>query len=98
VKRLLAVGLGAFGVRALLRRRRASGSVQADELREKLAARRSDAEPAPAPPPAPPAAQEPEPEPEREPEREPEPDGVEARRAEVHARARRRIDELSGDS
>jgi hypothetical protein len=93
VERLLALGLGAFGVRALLRRRRASGSVQADELREKLAARRSDAEPAPAPPPAPPAAQGPEP----EPERVPEPDGVEARRAEVHARARRRIDELSGD-
>jgi hypothetical protein len=93
VKRLLAVGLGAFGVRALLRRRRANGSVQADELREKLAARRSDAEPAPAAPVAPPAAQEPEP----EPEREPEPDGVEARRADVHARARRRIDELSGD-
>jgi hypothetical protein len=91
VKRLLAVGLGTFGVRALLRRRRASESVQADELREKLAARRSGAEPAPAPP----TASEPEREP--EPEREREPDGVEARRAEVHARARRRIDELSGD-
>ena len=100
MKRLIALGLGAFGLRALLRRRR-SRSTQADELREKLAATRAAEpatpvvaveEPAPEPEPAPAAstqAADPEPAP------PPEPDSVDERRAEVHARARQKIDELS---
>ncbi len=89
MKRLLAFVVGAFGVRAILRRRR-SGSPPVDVLREKLAAHRAQspaAEPDIAPEPA---------EPEPEPEPEPEAEGVDARRADVHARARRQIDELSG--
>jgi hypothetical protein len=85
VKRLLAVVVGAFGLRALLRRRRPE-TMPADELREKLAAQRS-AEPeatAPVQPPAP----EPEPEP-AAPQ-----DDVDTRRADVHAQARQKIDEL----
>ena len=85
MKRLLAFVVGAFGVRAILRRRR-SGSPPVDVLREKLAAHRAQspaAEPDIAPEPA-------------EPEPEPEAEGVDARRADVHARARRQIDELSG--
>ena len=89
MKRLLAFVVGAFGVRAILRRRR-GGSPPADALREKLAAHRtqapvSEAEAAPEP-----AADELEPEPDAE------ADSVEARRADVHARARQQIDELSG--
>ena len=89
MKRLLAFVVGAFGVRAILRRRRGD-SPPADALREKLAAHRAQApaaEPDVAPEPA-----------EAEPESEHEPgaDGVDVRRADVHARARRQIDELSG--
>jgi hypothetical protein len=79
VKRLVALAVGAFGVRALLRRR-AQGAEPADELRARLAANRT---------------------PEGQPE-EPEAtapdeplDGIDARRADVHARARQTIDELS---
>jgi hypothetical protein len=98
VKRLIALAVGVFGLRAYLRRRRRA-SEPADELREKLAAQRATADQAPpatveeaaavadpptvtdeAPPPTP-----------------AEPAGdVDARRAEVHARARQKIDELSG--
>jgi hypothetical protein len=78
VKRLVALAVGAFGLRALLRRR-SHGSGPVDELRAKLAATR-----------------EPEPEPEAEATAPDEPlDGVDARRADVHARARQTIDELS---
>jgi hypothetical protein len=76
VKRLVALAVGAFGLRALLRRR-SHGSEPVDELRAKLAATR-----------------EPEPEPEATAPDEPL-DGVDARRADVHARARQTIDELS---
>ena len=80
MKRLLALAAGAFGLRALLRRRARSVSPPVDELRAKLAETRSVGEPAVAP----------------EPEPEPEPvDEVDARRADVHERARRSIDELS---
>ena len=91
MKRLLAFTVGAFGLRALLRRRR-GGPPPADALRDKLAARRADA------PPTPPAAATPErePAPEPEPAAEEEASDVDARRADVHARARRQIDELSG--
>jgi hypothetical protein len=89
VKRLLAVVLGAFGLRALVRRHRREAA-PAEELREKLAAQRT-AEPA--------AAAAPEPEPAPGPDAEPGPaapqDDVETRRADVHARARQKIDELS---
>jgi hypothetical protein len=77
VKRLVALAVGAFGVRALLRRR-AQGAEPADELRAKLAANRTAEEP----------------EPEATAPDEPL-DGVDARRADVHARARQAIDELS---
>jgi hypothetical protein len=90
VKRLLAFVVGAFGVRALLRRRRGAPP-PADALREKLADRRA-VEPEPAP--AAPQAEEPIPAPGRD--AAPEPDSVDERRADVHARARRQIDELSG--
>ena len=79
MKRLVALAVGAFGVRALLRRR-AQGAEPAEELRAKLAANRT--------------AEEPEPEPEATAPDEPL-DGVDARRADVHARARQAIDELS---
>jgi len=81
VKRLVALAVGAFGVRALLRRR-AHGVEPADELRARLAANRPGESP------------EPEPEPEATAPDEPL-DGVDARRADVHARARQAIDELS---
>jgi hypothetical protein len=84
VKRLLALAVGLFGLRAILRRRR-RGHEPADDLREKLAAQRSNAaDPAPVPaaePTAPP---------------EPAVGDVDARRADVHAQARQKIDELSG--
>ena len=79
MKRLLALVAGVFGVRALLRRRRRTGP-QVDALRAKLAETRTPGTPAASPPP--------EPEPESV-------DDVAARRAEVHEKARRSIDELS---
>lgn len=78
-KRVLALAAGVFGVRALVRRRRRAAP-PVDELRAKLAESRTVTEPV-----APSA-----PEPEAEPV-----DGVDARRAEVHERVRRSIDELS---
>jgi hypothetical protein len=77
VKRLLAVILGAIGLRALLRRRTAEPVPvpQADDLREKLAQAR--------------ATQEAQAEDAAEPAT-----SVEDRRADVHAQARRTIDEL----
>ncbi len=118
MKRLIALGIGVFGLRALIRRRR-SRTAHADELREKLAANRaaepappvvpSEPEPEPEPaapavmaekpkpkpkPAAPPRAKKPKPEPDAEPA-PPETDSVDERRAEVHARARQKIDELS---
>jgi hypothetical protein len=78
LKRLLALAAGAFGIRALVRRRRRAAPPVA-ELRAKLAESRTPDVVAPA-----------------EPEPEPEPvDDVTARRADVHDRARRSIDELS---
>jgi hypothetical protein len=89
VKRLLALLAGAFGLRALLRRRPRpafpQGASPADELRTRLAEARI----------APEAAVvetsrvEPEPEPTST-----EPASVEDRRADVHNRARGAIDEL----
>jgi len=96
VKRLLALLAGGLGLGALLRRRRrtvAAPAPGADDLRAKLAATRSpvaepppaaEESPAPAEPPAPvapPAAAE---------------DDVDARRADVHERARRALGELDG--
>lgn len=87
MKRLVALAVGAFGVRALLRRR-SHDPGPADELRAKLATTRSveEAEPEGTAPDEPlegaaedPAAEDP----------------VDARRADVHARARQAIDELS---
>jgi hypothetical protein len=77
VKRLVALAVGAFGVRALLRRH-SHGPAPADELRAKLAATKTTVEP----------------EPEATAPDEPL-DGVDTRRADVHARARQAIDELS---
>jgi hypothetical protein len=112
VKRLIALAVGLFGLRAYLKRRRRTVE-PADELRERLAAQRttaaetSAAETSSAPVEEPPApVEEPEPEPADEPPapvEEPEPvaeaqepgSDVDARRAEVHARARQKIDELS---
>ena len=78
MKRLLALLVGALGLRALLRRRPQPaelGPSPADDLRVKLAESRSTAE-----------AQV-------EDAAEPEP-AVDDRRADVHTRARRTIDEL----
>jgi hypothetical protein len=78
LKRVIALVAGAFGVRALLRRR-GRRSPPVDELRAKLAGSRTVAPPEPATP-----------------EAVPDPvDEVDARRADVHERARRSIDELS---
>jgi hypothetical protein len=78
LKRVIALVAGAFGVRALLRRR-GRRLPPVDELRAKLAGSRT------VEPPAPPT-----------PEAGPDPvDEVDARRADVHERARRSIDELS---
>jgi hypothetical protein len=81
MKRLLALVLGAFGLRALLRRRVQAtlGPSPADDLRAKLDETRAE---------PPPAAPEP------EPAAEPQPTD---RRADVHARARAAIDELKGE-
>jgi len=78
VKRLVALAVGAFGVRTLLRRR-ARAAEPADELRQKLAVTRIPDQPE---------------QPEATAPDEPL-DGVDARRADVHARARDAIDELS---
>jgi len=87
VKRLVALAVGAFGVRALLRRR-AQGAEPAEELRAKLATSRMPGpEPAPTPEPEATAPDEPL---DGAPEHP-----VDARRADVHARARQAIDELS---
>jgi hypothetical protein len=109
VKRLIALAVGLFGLRAYLRRRRRNVE-PADELRERLAAQRTTAvETSSVPVEEPPApVEEPEPEPADDPPapvEEPEPVAeadepgseadVDARRAEVHARARKKIDELS---
>jgi len=94
VKRLLALLAGAFGLRAVLRRRTRpafpQGASPADELRTRLAESRTAQEPAVAEPavaePAAPA------EPEAVESREPA--TVDERRADVHNRARGAIDEL----
>ncbi len=77
VKRLLALIVGALGLRALLRRRQPApaGPSPADDLRAKLAESRATVD-----------AQ-------AEDATEPEPT-VDDRRADVHARARRAIDDL----
>ena len=93
VKRLTLLALAVIVVRALLRRRREStaptwepvppapAATPADDLKAKLAESRSVDEPEPAPPEAePPAAEGPD---------------VDVRRADVHARARQAMDELS---
>jgi hypothetical protein len=99
VKRLIALALGLFGLRAYLQRRRRRAE-PADELREKLAAQRTAA---PEVPPEPAVEAEPEVETAPPPVVTDEPapadpapaSDVETRRAEVHARARQKIDELS---
>jgi predicted Zn-dependent protease len=89
VKRLLALVAGGLGLRAFLRRRSRPGLSTsqlspdpAEDLRAKLAQTKSQ-EPEPAPVPE----ADPEPEPAR-------PETVEDRRADVHAKARRAIDDL----
>lgn len=82
-------------MRAWLRHRRRTTAPPADELRAKLAESRTTVEPAGEAPPLaePPPVEKPEP---VEPVEQAEPvDDVDARRAEVHERARRSIDELS---
>jgi hypothetical protein len=94
MKRLLALVAGGLGLRALLRRRSrpALSPSPAEDLRAKLAQTKvAESEPEPAPP-APMAALEPELEPEPEPAQ---PETVEDRRADVHAKARQAIDDLS---
>lgn len=73
MKRLLAVLVGGFGLRLLLRRRArvTAGPEPADELRAKLAETRAEDEPHPA-----------------------DNGSVDSRRADVHERARKAIDEL----
>ena len=82
MKRLLALLAGAFGLRALLRRRPRpafpQGASPADELRNRLAESRNVPEP---------AVVEPE-------SSSSEPTSVDERRADVHNRARGAIDEL----
>ena len=88
MKRLLALIVGGLGLGALLQRRRrtvAAPAPGADDLRAKLAATR----PAPEEPPA--AAAPP-----AEVADVDDVDDVEARRADVHDRARRALDELGG--
>jgi hypothetical protein len=94
VKRLLALVLGALGLKALLKRRRERATVTspANDLKEKLAESRTVAEPEQAPPAPPVADAEPSPPPAAEPAAEPD---VDERRADVHARARQAMDELS---
>lgn len=84
MKRLLALLAGAFGLRALLRRRPQpafpQGASPADELRTRLAESRTAPEPTVVDP---------------EPGEGTEEPSVDERRAEVHNRARGAIDELS---
>jgi hypothetical protein len=95
MRRLLALLAGGLGIGALLRRRRRAPALPlpADELRAALAeARARPQEPAAAPasapaPEAPPAAPQP-------PAAAETPGDVASRRADVHERARRAIDEL----
>jgi len=84
VKRLLALLAGGLGIGAFLRRRRRAPALPApaDELRARLAETREH---------------DAEPEPVAPPAAEPTGD-VESRRADVHERARRAIDELGGSS
>ena len=90
-KSWIALLAGGLGLRALLRRRTRAAlpGSPADELKATLAAAKGK-EQAPAPAAAPEAERE------AEPEAEPaaEPEGIDERRADVHARARRAIDEL----
>jgi hypothetical protein len=92
MKRLLALVAGGLGLRALLKRRSrpALSPSPAEDLRAKLArtkAQEPEAQPEP--------AREPQPEPQPEPEPEPaQPASVEDRRADVHSKARRAIDDL----
>jgi hypothetical protein len=90
VRRLIAVLVGGFGLGAYLRRRRGRAALPpspAAELRARLDESRT-AEPAP--------AVEPESAPESAPEPEPTLEGdLDARRREVHERARGAIDDLS---
>ena len=90
VKRLLVLALAALGVRALLRRRRESPATTwepvpaptatpADDLKAKLAESRGGEE-AESAEPEPPVVEDPD---------------ADARRADVHARARQAMDELS---
>jgi predicted Zn-dependent protease len=93
MKRLLALVAGGLGLRALLRRRSrpALSPSPAEDLRAKLAQTKV-AEPEPVPV----AAPEPDPEPEPEPEPDAaQPETVEGRRADVHAKARQAIDDLT---
>jgi len=98
VKRLLGLVVGGLGLGALLRRRRSAPvDSPADDLRERLAAART-AEP-PAAPVPPPAEAEPAAAPPVEAvapaaDEAPEVSEPADRRAEVHQRARRAIDEL----
>jgi hypothetical protein len=84
VKRLLALVVGGLGLRAYLKRRRSSPSLEpspADDLRAKLAESRATVEA------------------EREDADSGEtPVDVDARRADVHARARQAIDDLRDES
>jgi hypothetical protein len=92
VKRLLAVLLGGFGLRAVLRRRRRRAELEspAEQLRTKLAESRSAAPTAEALVDAEEAVLT-GPEPAEEP-----PADVDERRASVHEQARRAMDELGG--
>ena len=84
MKRLFALVVGALGLTAFLKRRRERAAVPppspADDLKAKLAESRSVEEPAPAPTVPPPVVDDPD---------------VDTRRADVHARARQAMDELS---
>jgi hypothetical protein len=91
VKRLLALLAGGLGLRAILKRRArtAPTSSPAAELKARLAATKEpDVEPKE------PDVEPKEPEVEPAPVLAPEPEGVDERRADVHARARHAIDEL----
>lgn len=79
VKRLLALVLGGLGLRAFLRRRRPAAIGPSPA--DELRAKLD-------------ATKGPEPEPEPTPEPEPAADDVDARRADVHARARQALDDL----
>jgi hypothetical protein len=100
MKRLLALVAGGLGLRALLKRlsRPALSPSPAEDLRAKLAQAKVQepvAEQGPVVEPEPVSEPVVEPEPVAEPEPEPaQPESVEDRRADVHAKARRAIDDL----